>query len=158
MDGPVGRRRWMDNVPQGGEDSAAIESAAAPVPPKLPGVTRTDAIVAPEPRVLRILRPAPRSIVRRVTERLMLGVVALALYAAWFWSSLETTPETQVLRGTIRPDEIAPAGVTIPTPAPQPNSPSWFSPQLLYVPTWTPAPSDAPRANVPLPTPRPTRQ
>jgi hypothetical protein len=68
----------MDDSPQAGElvsaNPAAIDSAVQTSLPKLPGVTRSDAIVAVEPRVLWVLRPVPRSIARRITERLMLGL------------------------------------------------------------------------------------
>jgi hypothetical protein len=154
----------MDDSPQAGElvsaNPAAIDSAVQTSLPKLPGVTRLDAIVAVEPRVLRVLRPVPRSIARRITERLMLGVAALALYAASVWVPPEGPREIQVLRGAIRPEEIAPAESTgsITAPASKSTPPLWFSPQLLYVPTSMPPPSDPLRAGVPLPLPRPTRQ
>jgi hypothetical protein len=163
QDGPA-RCRSMDDSPQAGElisaSPGAIGSAAPSIVPELPGVARSEAVIAIEPRVLDTLRSAPRSVARRITERLMLGVAALALYAAWVWLSSEGPRQTQVLRGTIRPEEIAPRETTaaITAPASNPSPPPWFSPQLFYVPSWMPPPSDAVRAGVPLPLPRPTRQ
>jgi hypothetical protein len=154
----------MNDSPQAGElgspSSAAMGSAAPASVPELPGVTRSEAVIAVESRVLDTLRSAQRSAARRITERLTLGVAALALYAAWVWLPSEGPRETQVLRGTIRPEGIAPPETTAAITAPASNlsPPPWFSPQLLYVPTWIPPPSDAPRAAVPLPLPRPTRQ
>jgi hypothetical protein len=154
----------MDDSPQAIEvvstSPAAISSAAPSIVPELPGVTRSEAVLAVEPRVLDTLCSAPRSVARRITERLMLGVAALALYAAWAWLPSEGPRETQVLRSTIRPEEIAPGETTaaITAAASNPSPPSWFSPQLLYVPTWMPPPADALRGGVPLPLPRPTRQ
>ena len=164
--GPVRRRRSMDDSPQTSESVSAnpaaspIDVAAPSVMPELPRVTRSDAIISVEPRVLRILLPAPRSIGRRITERLILGVAALALCAAWIWLSPEAPRKPQVLRGTLEPEEIAPAESTAAITAPEskPTPPPWFSPQLQYVPTWMPPPSAAPRSGVPLPMPRPTRQ
>jgi hypothetical protein len=153
----------MDDSPQVGElvcaDPPAIGSAAPSNVPELPGVTRSEAVIAVEPRVLDTLR-ARRSVARRITERLMLGVAALALYAAWVWLPSEGPRETQVLRGAIRPEEFAPAESTaaITAPVSNPTPPLWFSSQLLYVPTWMPARSGTPGADVPLPMPRPTRQ
>jgi hypothetical protein len=154
----------MDDSPQAGElgssSPAAMGSAAPSSVPELPGVTRSEVAIAVEPRVLDTLRSAQRSAARRITERLTLGVAALALYAAWVWLPSEGPRETQVLRGTIRPEGIAPGEIPAATTAPASNlsPPPWFSPQLLYVPTWTPPASDAPRPGVPLPLPRPTRQ
>jgi hypothetical protein len=151
----------MNDSPQAGElgspNPAAMGSAAPSILPELPGVTRSEAV---EPRVLDTLRSTPRSVARRITERLMLGGAALALYAAWVWLPSEGPRETQVLRGTIRLEGIAPPETTAATTAPasNPSPPPWFSPQLLYVPTWMTPPADALRGGVPLPLPRPTRQ
>ena len=154
----------MDNSPQAGElvieNPVEIGSAAPSIVPELPGVTRSEAVIAVEPKVLDTRRSAPRSAARRITERLMLGVAALALYAAWVWLPSEGPRETQVLRGTIRPGEIASGETTaaITAPASNPSPLPWFSPQLLYIPTWMPPPSGALRGGVPLPLPRPSRQ
>jgi hypothetical protein len=147
--------------------ASAPVSATAPAPtvgsaasvPELPSSTGFDPIVAVEPSLLQILRP-PRPIGRGITERLILGVATLAFCAAWIWVAPEPPPTTEVLRGTIRPKEIAPAEFTaaVAAPASSPIPPPWFSPQLLYVPTWMSAPSDIPRAGVPLPIARPARQ
>jgi hypothetical protein len=134
--------------------------ASASIVPDLPGVTYSDSVIAVEPRVSATLRSPPRSIVRRITERLILGVALLVLYAAWIWIPPETPRTTQVLRGTLEPEEIvrpeSTAAVT--APASKPTPPPWFSPQLLYVPTWMPAPPAAPRTQVPLPMARPAPQ
>jgi hypothetical protein len=61
--------------------------------------------------------------------------------------------ETPVLRGTTEPAEIVPNASTasIPARGSQQTPPPWFSPQLLYIPTWMPPPSPSPPAGVPLP-------
>jgi hypothetical protein len=154
----------MDDSPQAGElgnpSPAAMGSAAPSIVPELLGVTRSEVAVAVEPNVLDTLRSAQRSVARRITERLTLGVAALALYGAWVWLPSEGPRETQVLRGTIRPGKIASGETTaaITAPASNPSPPPWFSPQLLYIPTWMPPPSGALRGGVPLPLPRPSRQ
>jgi hypothetical protein len=125
------------SYPAGANHAAlAIDSAAPPIVPELPRVIRSDAIIAVEPRVSRTLRSQPRSIARRITERIVFAVVALALYAAWIRIPPEAPRMTQVLRGTIGPEEIAPAETTaaIPAHASKPIPPPWFSPQLLYQP------------------------
>jgi hypothetical protein len=134
--------------------------AAPSIVPELPGVTYSDSVIAVEPRVSRALRSPPRSIARRITERLILGVALLALYAVWIWIPPETPRTTQVLRGTLEPEEIVRPESTaaIKAPASKPTPPPWFSPQLLYVPAWMPAPLATPRAQVPLHMARPAPQ
>jgi hypothetical protein len=141
---------------------ASTTNAAAPsIVPELPGVTYSESVIAAvDPTVSRTLRSPPRSVARRVTERLVLGVAALAFYVAWIWILPDAPRETPVLRGTTEPAEIVSDASTasISARASQQSPPPWFSPQLLYIPTWMPPPSPSPSAGVPLPMPRPSRQ
>jgi hypothetical protein len=141
--------------------ASTTNATAHSIVPELPGVTYSDSVIAVvDPSVSRTLRSPPRSVARRVTERLVLGLAALALYAAWIWILPDAARETPVLRGTTEPAEIVPDASTasIPARASQQTPPPWFSPQLLYIPTWMPPPSPSPPAGVPLPMPRPSRQ
>jgi hypothetical protein len=152
----------MDNSaskPEAAITAAPItEPAPASMLPELHGVTPSDSII--EPRVLRLLRPR-RSLGRRVTERLILGAAALLLYAALTLIPFEMPGSTVVLRGTIDPSEQIPSAETtaaIAAPASTPAAPSWLSPNLLYVAPWPPQSPVLPKAEVPLPLERPTRQ
>jgi len=107
-----------------------------------------------------MLRPR-RSLGRRVTERLILGVAALLLYAAVTLIPFEMPRSTVVLRDTIDSNEQIPTADTtaaIAAPPSTPAAPSWLSPNLLYVPPWPPQSPVPPKAEVPLPLERPTRQ
>jgi hypothetical protein len=127
--------------------AVSIVEAAPPIVPELPGLTPADSILAvEEPEALRILRAPRRSIARRITERLILGVAALALYGAWAWIPDESPRATisPALRGTTGSPEVnAPTETTgaITAAASNPRPPSWFSPDILYVPSWAPSPS-----------------
>jgi hypothetical protein len=138
--------------------TSTIDPAAPSIVPELPGLKLSDSIIAAEPRDLPARCPPQRPIARRITERLILGVAALALYGAWIWIPDGAHRTTPALRGRIgSPEEIAPKSTAAIT-APEPKAmPDWFSPQLLYMPTWTPPPSVPLRTEVPLPMPRPTR-
>jgi hypothetical protein len=104
----------------------------------------------------------PRSVARRVGERLTLAVVALALTGAGLWMTearRDRTPDSA--RAAAPPSEPATPDNTADAKAQQPT---WLSPQMFYAPPPVPssmpssAPqSSAPRADVPLPTPRPDR-
>jgi hypothetical protein len=134
--------------------ASTTDPTAPSIVPELPGVTYSDSVIAVvEPIVSRTLRSPPRSVARRVAARFVLGVAASALYVAWIRTLSEAPRETPVLRGTTEPAKLEPAVSTaaIPARALQQTPPPWFSPQLLYVPTWMPASSDAPRAGVPCP-------
>jgi hypothetical protein len=147
----------MDDASQ-----AVVNPAASPTDvgdvPELPSVTFSDAITFVEPRVLQDLLPARRSFARRITERLILGIAALASYAALVGLPTESPHAPQTLRGALEAEEIAPAESTaaITTYGSRVTPPPWFSPQLLYVPSWMPPPAGAPQLRAPLPAPRPT--
>jgi len=100
----------------------------------------------------------PRSVTRRVGERLALAVVALALAGAWTWMGGERQGVTEPasLRGSVEP--IEPAASENATDA-KSQQPTWLSPEIFYAPAPMPSPpaSSPPRADVPLPTPRPER-
>jgi len=162
-DGPVAGVSPMENSQPPSDLAtanfpASTTNATAPsIVPELPGVTYADSVIAVvEPSVSRTLRSPPRSVARRVAERFVLGVAALALYVAWIWILPDAARETPVLRGTTEPAESSTA--SIPARASQQTPPPWFSPQLLYIPTRMPPPSPSPPAGVPLPMPRPGRQ
>jgi hypothetical protein len=147
----------MDDASQ-----AVVNPAASPtgvgVVPELPGVTFSDAITFAEPRVLQDLLPSRRSFARRITERLILGIAALASYAALVGLPTESPQVPQTLRGALEAQEIAPAENTaaITAHGSRATPPPWFSPQLLYVPSWMPPSSAAPQLRAPLLTPRQT--
>jgi hypothetical protein len=125
---------------------------------ELPRVTFSDAITFVEPRVLQDLLPARRSFARRITERLILGIAALASYAALVGLPTESPQAPQTLRGALETEKIAPAESTAAIAAygSRATPPPWFSPQLLYVPSWTPPPAGASQMRALTPAPRPT--
>jgi hypothetical protein len=95
-----------------------------------------------------------RSIARRVGERLALAAVALAVAGVGLWMvegrrGAATAPSS--LRGAVESTEPAPADNAA---DPKALQPTWLSPEMFYAP---PPPPAAPRADVPLPVPRPER-
>jgi hypothetical protein len=97
-----------------------------------------------------------RSLARRVGERLALALVALAAAGIWLW--LVAAPQDAARNSSHSPAEsIAPAAPDNGADAKAP--PSWLSPEIFYAPpsVSSPPPSAAPRADVPLPVPRPER-
>jgi hypothetical protein len=146
--------------------SASMFEAAAPsLAPELPILTAADSISADEPRVPRDLRPRRRSVARRIKERLVLGVAALALFGAWIWLAPESSyttsasplTDTDVPSGSIAAAE---ATAAISPVASNSTMPVWFSPETLRLPAVVlppSAPSGADAA-VPLPVPRPSPQ
>jgi hypothetical protein len=103
----------------------------------------------------------PRSVARRVGERLAIAVVALALLgtgAWWIEGRQDEAKDPSSLRGAVEPTEAASADNAADAKAQQPT---WLSPEILYAPQImsSPAssPSALPRADVPLPVPRPER-
>jgi hypothetical protein len=147
----------MDDASQAGVNPAAFPTDVRGVP-ELPSVTFSDAIAFVEPRVLQDLLPLRRSFARRTTERLILGFAALASYAALIGLPTESPHAPQTLRGTLQAAEIAPAesAAAMAAYGSRATPPPWFSPQLLYVPSWRPPPSGAPQLRAPTPAPRPT--
>ena len=111
--------------------------------------------IAGELRVLRVLGQ-PRSFVRRIAERLTLGVAALALFGIWVWIAGQTpsTTDTLPLDSTKpSPATLAPPATAITNPESRSQIPAWFSPQIiLYWPIVAPS-TPPPRAEVPVPSP-----
>jgi hypothetical protein len=141
---------------------AVVKPVAAPTDvggvPELPSLTFSDVIAFVEPRVLQGLLPARRSFSRRITERLILGIAALASYAALVWLPAEAPRAPQTLRGALEAAEIAPAEskAAMTSYGSRATPPPWFSPQLLYVPSWMLPPARTPQLRAPLPEPRST--
>jgi len=101
----------------------------------------------------------PRSLTRRVGERLALAAVLLVIAGVGLWMAGErqdTAPDPSAGRGVADSTQPTPADNAAETKVQQPN---WLSPQMFYAPPMMPAsaPPSAPRADVPLPTPRPDR-
>jgi hypothetical protein len=98
-----------------------------------------------------------RSLARRVGERLALALVALAAAGIGLW--LVAAPQDAARNSSHSPAEsIAPAAPDNGADAKAP--PSWLSPEIFYAPPSVPSPAPsaaAPRADVPLPVPRPER-
>jgi len=126
------------------------------ITPSLRSHGRAEATIAVDPRVLRVLCPQPRSLVRRIAERLVLGVAALTLFGVWAWMAGQTssTMNTLPLRGTnASPEAVALPGpdAAITNPESKLLKPAWFSPQILYSPTMAPSATAPPRTEVPVP-------
>jgi hypothetical protein len=120
--------------------------------PDLPSLDRVEPGIVVEPIVQL---SESRSIARRVGERLALAVVALALAGAWLWiagTRQNRATDPSFGRAAATATEPAASDNAAGAKAPQPT---WLSPQMFYTPP--PMPSAAPRADVPLPPPRPER-
>jgi hypothetical protein len=101
----------------------------------------------------------PRSLARRVGERMALAAVALLLIGVGLWmgeGGRDQASDPSTLRGAEATEATEPAASDGATDA-KAQQPSWLSPELLYAPPPMPAPVASPRADVPLPTPRPDR-
>jgi hypothetical protein len=124
----------------------------------LPGLDHLEPGIAIEP-IIRLSEP--RSVARRVGERLAIAVVALALVGSGVWL-VEARPDQArdppSLRGAVESTEAAAADNAADAKAQQPT---WLSPEIFYAPPPMPSPalspSALPRADVPLPVPRPER-
>jgi hypothetical protein len=134
----------LENLPASVPDSPipVTEPSVPFIVSSLPGEGGAGVSVAVDPRNLRLSAPQPRSLVRRIAERLALGVAALALFG-WVWMAGQIPPTTNTspLHGT----SASTATIAPPAPAPTINNneskaqlPSWFSPQILYPPTTAP--------------------
>jgi hypothetical protein len=123
--------------------------------PSLPGVDQLEPDIANDP-IIRLSEP--RSVARRVGERLALAVVVLALAGVWTWTGGGRQPAQNPpsLRGAVEATESAASDNAVDAKSQQPT---WLSPEILYAPPAMPlpSPSSAPRADVPLPMPRPDR-
>jgi hypothetical protein len=119
--------------------------------PNLPNPDQVEPVVEIEP-IMRLTEP--RSVARRVGERLALAVVALALAGTWIWMSdgRGAATDSSSLRGAVEPTEAAASDNVADAKSQQPT---WLSPEIFYAPP--PMPASPPRADVPLPVPRPER-
>ena len=98
----------------------------------------------------------PRSRVRRVGERLALAAVALVLIGVGLWmgeGGRDQAMDPSSLRGAEATEPAVSDGAT----DAKAQQPTWLSPEMLYAPPPMPAPVAPPRADVPMPTPRPDR-
>jgi hypothetical protein len=101
----------------------------------------------------------PRSLARRVGERMALAAVVLLLIGVGLWmgeGGRDQASDPSTLRGAEATEPTEPAASDGATDA-KAQQPSWLSPEMLYAPPPMPAPVASPRADVPLPTPRPDR-
>jgi hypothetical protein len=91
-------------------------------------------------------RSTPRSIARRVGERLILAVAVLALggTGVWLTKGFRVATYSAPLRGTLAAPETAPSFDLTNPKSPQP---SWLSPEIFYSPVMPGA--AAPRPDVP---------
>jgi hypothetical protein len=109
----------------------------------------------------------PRSVARRVGERLALAALALALAGGWVWwgEAGREAANSTALRGAIEPAESAQPVAPDNTTEAKAQQPAWLSPGIMYAPpnlppsppTPGPALASVPRPDVPLPVPRPER-
>jgi hypothetical protein len=144
---PRSRRPEAVDQPEAVDWSEALEESSLP-----------SLDIAAEP-VIRLSEP--RSLTRRVGERLALAAVLLVLAGVGLWMAGEpqdTATDPSAGRGAAESTQPAPADNAAETNLHQPN---WLSPQMIYTPPMMPAPApappSAPRADIPLPTPRPGR-
>ncbi len=97
----------------------------------------------------------PRSLTRRVGERMALAAMALALVGVGLWvdAGRDHAADPASLRGAESTEPAASDGGT----DAKAQQPTWLSPEMFYAPPPMPSAAAAPRADVPLPTPRPER-
>jgi hypothetical protein len=119
--------------------------------PDLPSPDQLEPVIAVEP-IIQLSEP--RSVTRRVGERLALAVVVLVLVGTWSWMSdgRRAATDSSSLRGAIAPTEAATSDNAADAKSQQPT---WLSPEIFYAPP--PMPANSPRADVPLPVRRPER-
>jgi hypothetical protein len=123
----------------------------------LPSLDQFESAGATAP-ILRLSEP--RSLARRVGERMALAAMVLALIGAGLWmgeGDRDQATDPASLRGAESTEPAASDGAT----DAKAQQPTWLSPEMLYAPPPMPPPAAppaaAPRADVPLPTPRPDR-
>jgi hypothetical protein len=98
----------------------------------------------------------PRSLARRVGERMALAVMALALVGVGLWMDAghrDQASDPASLRGAESTEPAASDGAT----DAKAQQPTWLSPEMFYAPPPMPSVAASPHADVPLPTPRPER-
>jgi hypothetical protein len=109
---------------------------ADPWPPR----QRRRTLATHDPRILRVSSLKPRPFVRRIVERLALGVAALALLGACVWKAGDNPSLRDTLPVTATTDpESKPQ---MPARTWSQTMPAWFSPQIFY--SLAVAPSAAP--------------
>jgi hypothetical protein len=146
--------------PETGDRLDADDRSAAPA--DVPSVSSLDHL---EPGIggAPVIRLSePRSLTRRVGERLAIAAVLLGLVGVGLWMGDDRQDEAtdpSIGRGVAEATQPAPADDAAEAKAQQPNwlSPEMFYPPMMPVPSSPPASAAAPRADVPLPTPRPDR-
>jgi hypothetical protein len=137
----------------------------------LPGIDRLEPGIAVEPfaRLPVLALSEPRSVARRVGERLALAVLFLAAAGAFVWmgdgdqeaSQSTSVPDAVEAAAPVASDETAEA-------AEAKAQPTWLTPEIFYTPPSLPSspPAPAPAAgpalasaprDIPLPVPRPER-
>jgi len=119
----------------------------------LPSLDHFEADSAAVP-VLRLSEP--RSLARRVGERLALAGMVLALIGVGLWmgeGARDQAADPSSLRGA---ESTEPAAADGGTDA-KAQQPTWLSPEMFYAPPPLPTAPASPRADVPLPLPRPDR-
>jgi hypothetical protein len=118
----------------------------------LPGLDHFEPGSAAAP-ILRLSEP--RSLARRVGERMALAAMALALVGVGLWmdAGRDQATDPASLRGAESTEPAASDGGT----DAKAQQPTWLSPEMFYAPPPMPSAAAAPRADVPLPTPRPER-
>jgi hypothetical protein len=105
-----------------------------------PSRQRRGTLVTNDPRILRVSNPKPRPFVRRIVERLALGVAALALLGVCVWRAGDNPSLHDTLPVTATTDpESKPQ---MPARTLSQTRPAWFSPQIFY--SLAVAPSAAP--------------
>jgi hypothetical protein len=113
----------------------------APWPKPAPPSAKSNGIEEPVITVEPVAWPRPRSVARRVTERLALAVAALAV--AWMGVRMAPEPrdamDTASVRATIASPEFA---VPINTAGLRPG---WLLPEILYGPAMASSPISVPR-------------
>jgi hypothetical protein len=163
------------HLPEGGSfaERETFDPPSLPgIDPSEPGIDPSEPGIAEEPLApLADLRLSePRSVARRVGERLALAALALALAGGWVWwgEVAQEAANSTALRGAVEPAEsTAPAQPAAPdnTTEAKVQQPAWLSPEIMYAPPNLPpsppppgpALASVPRPDVPLPVPRPER-
>jgi hypothetical protein len=150
--------------PEAGDQLDAVDRPPVdrPAAPDVPGVSSLDHF---EPGIVGapvIRLSEPRSLTRRIGERLAIAAVLLVLAGVGLWmrdDRQDAATDPSVGRSVAESSQPAPADDAAEAKAQQPN---WLSPEMFYspmmpVPSSAPASAAPPRADVPLPTPRPDR-